>query len=266
MPIISHVKLMVVFPSEPVQRVIETWARSIKAEAPTVYEKIQSRIPTAEKFQERIAQPSSLGFQPFVSEDFKSKSGLSAKRIRTGQVSNLKLPGAYEKYSKRITKAFETVEGEEAKRFREMAEQMKTVYASGVAYRTLPFTGSKIEGKGPGPLAASWLVKEMKVVEQLRAGDQVLQGGPFRICRIEDVPLFKAGLVGRLTQAGAEIVKSNFAEDIIKEENDRTNGDVQRLIDPALGLKPFATGTESHLDYVLDETQQLWLDVQVATV
>ncbi len=78
----------------------------------------------------------------------------------------------------------------------------------------------------------------------------------------DQVPSFKAALIGRLTQAGAAIVKSSYNPTVMAAQNGRINHLVQSLVDPALGLMPFATGALSHVDYIRDHGQ-LYLEIQV---
>jgi hypothetical protein len=60
-------------------------------------------------------------------------------------------------------------------------------------------------------------------------------------------------------------MKSNFSAAVITEENDQTNHLVQSMVDPSLGLMPFATGAETRLDFIT-ENSQLFLEVQVTQV
>lgn len=264
MPILSHVRLLVAFPAEAVQRVIDTWVRSLKDEAPTIYQKMLSQIPDMVEFQKRIAGPATTGFTPFVNPDFVNRSGEDAGSIKISQAANL--ARSYEKYAKKLAHIFETVDGVEAKRFKEMVDVMKSAYASGIASRLIPFTGTKIEGRGPAPLASLWLVKDITVLEQLRASDEVLEGGPFRICKPDQVAGFKAALNQRLIQAGAVIVKANHAAGVITAQNNRINSLITGFIAPELGLEPFSTGGSSHVDYIKDETERLWLEIQVTAI
>jgi hypothetical protein len=157
---------------------------------------------------------------------------------------------------------FATMDGIPAKRFKDMVDQMKGVYGLGAIARTLPFTGTKIEGRGCVPLAGMWLVNDLTVLDQLRSADKVLEGGPYLVTFPNEVPSFKVALNQRLIQAGASIVKRNFDAAAFAEHNTRTNHLVQSLINPGLGLTPFATGGLSHVDYIL-EHDQLFLDIQV---
>jgi hypothetical protein len=158
--------------------------------------------------------------------------------------------------------AFETVEGVAAKRFKDLVDMMKPMFARGISERTLPFTGTKLEGRGCVPIAAHWLVKDKRVLDWLRAGDNVLEGGPYLVTFPNQVPEFKAALTGRLIQAGAAIVKSNYDPIVMAAQNTRINHLVQSFVNPALGLMPFATGAMSHVDYIRD-SDQLFLEIQV---
>jgi hypothetical protein len=232
----------------------------MKDEAPDMYAKMLSRIPDMKRFVERLGQPSHDGYAPSLNPAFVNKSGQGHDDIQASQASNIKL--SYEKYRAKLEFMFGTVDGIPAKRFKEMVEQMKGVYGLGAIARTLPFTGTKIEGRGPAPLASMWLVNDLTVLDQIRAADKVLEGGPTRVCSAETVPDFRVMLNQRLIQAGASIVKRNFDAAAFAAQNARINHMVQSLVDPGLGLTPFATGGLSHVDYIM-EHDQLFLDIQV---
>jgi len=261
--IVSHVKLIATIPIDVAQRVIESWARNMKDEAPDMYAKMLSRIPDMKRFVERLGQPSHDGYAPFVNPTFVSKGGQGYDDIEAGQASNIKR--SYDKYRAKLDYMFATVDGIPAKRFKDMVEQMKGVYGLGAIARTLPFTGTKIEGRSCAPLAAMWLVNDLTVLDQLRSADKVLEGGPILVTAPNEVPSFKVALNQRLIQAGASIVKRNFDAAAFAEHNDRTNNLVQHFLNPGLGLNPFATGGPSHVDYIL-EHDQLFLDIQVDRV
>jgi hypothetical protein len=69
----------------------------------------------------------------------------------------------------------------------------------------------------------------------------------------------------RLVQAGVQIVKANYSAATMTTFNDLINHDVQSFVDPALGIVPFATGAESHVDYTR-KGEELWLDLKVSRV
>jgi hypothetical protein len=232
----------------------------MKDESPDMYAKMLSRIPDMKRFVERMGQPSHDGFAPFVNPDFVNKGGQGYDDIEASQASNIKR--SYDKYRAKLDYMFATVDGVPAKRFKDMVDQMKDVYGLGAIARTLPFTGTKIEGRSCAPLAGLWLVNDLTVLDQLRSADKVIEGGPFLVTLLNEVPSFKVMLNQRLIQAGASIVKRNFDAAALTEQNDRTNQLVQSLVDPGLGMTPFATGGKSHVDYIMED-DQLFLDIQV---
>jgi len=248
---------------DAVNRVIEAWARTLKEEAPDMYAKMLARIPDKQRFVERLAQPSHDGFAPFVNPSFVSKGGQPGQAIQNSQASNLKR--SYEKYATKLAYWFGTVEGVVAKRFKELVDMLKDGFGKGIAERTLPFTGSRIEGRGLAPIASLWLVDDVRVLDYLRAGDKVIEGGPYQICRSQDIPALKTALNQRLIQAGASIVKADYDAAAISANNDRTNRIAQGFVDPALGINPFTTGGLSHVDFIIEDGQ-LFLEVQVSRV
>jgi len=261
--IVSHGTFLATIPIETVARVINTWRRTLQNEAEDIYAKILARIPDVKRFVERLATTSHEAYRSFVNPDFKSKSGLGADRILASHAANISR--SYGKYAKKLSFLFETVDGVPAKRFKDLVEAMKDEFGTGIAERTLPFTGTRIEGYSCATIATYWLVGDKKILGMLRPADKVPVGGPFLITTWEKVPTLKSALMHRLVQAGANILKSNYDPATITEENTRINEIVQGMVDPALGLKPFAPGGESHVDYILDGEKRLWLDVQVST-
>lgn len=259
--LVSKARFVVPIPNPPVQRIITKWVDKLKAEAPVIFEKIFSRLPDEGTFQTLLAEVSSKGYQPVLDEDFVSRAGLTRDRIVANQLSNLKR--SWNKFRKKLEHVFETVDTVEAKRFKDLIDLMQDDFAAGVANRTLPFTGTRIEGRGCAPLGTLWLVNDPTVPGLLRGGDEVLFGSPFRVPRFTALATFKAALQGRLVQAGATIIKANLLEDAITEQNDITNAMVNGFRDPLQNIVSFTTGGDSHVDYITGGGDQLLLEVQV---
>jgi len=257
---VSHVILMVGWPLETPGRVGEKWVENLKGNALRLYQNLLARIPNSQEFQNRIVGPGSQGFADFVNPAFISRRGDTKSNVVDSQGTNLR--EAYQKFVRNLAHAFETVDGIEAKRFKEKVEKAKENFLEGLARRTLLFGGIKVEGRGPAVIAPHWLVKERRVMGWLREGDRVVEGGPYQVCATRDRSAFKAALTERLIQAGIRIIKSNFSPTVIAEENDQDNHLVQSMIDPGLGLTPFATGGESRIDFIT-ENDQLFLEIQV---
>jgi len=263
MAVVSHVILAVGWPLESPDRIGEKWVESLKGNAIRLYKNLIARIPDSIKFQDRIAGPASQGFADFVNPAFISRKGDKKSNIVDSQGTNLR--EAYQKFVQGLNYAFETVDGVDAKRFKEKVEKAQAKYLAGYARRMLLMGGTKREGRGPAVLAGFWLVSDRRVVGMLREADRVLQGGPYQVCLTENRSAFKAALIERLIQAGIRIIKSNFSATVLSEENTQNNQLVQSLINPGLGLVPFAPGGESRIDFVT-EHDQLFLEVQVSQI
>ncbi len=263
MPLVkSHVQLSVDVTSETVERVVGKWAERLKASAQTIDEHRRSKIPDETRFLNRMADPASIGFQPFVASDFVSRSGLTQQNITAKQAANIKR--AYKKYVRGWDFVFAEVDGIPAKRFKDRVESAREDFSEGLAARTLGFTGTRFEAYGVGPLAAMWFTNDITVLDHLRSGDQIVEGGPYLICLATKKPGLKSMLNQRLIQAGATIVRANYNPTVIAVQNQLTAEQVQGFTDPALDLIPFVAGGDSHVDYILGQQDQLILEIKVS--
>jgi hypothetical protein len=261
--IVSHVILAVDFRAEAPERVVTQWAESLKLNAERTKAKLLAAIPNEERYQSRLAKPATQKFAPFVNPAFKSESGRNANQIIDSHMKNIQ--DSYRDYRESLDFIFATVDGEAAKRYKEMIDASRQAFSRGIAQRLLPLTGVKAEEMGPVPIATRWLAGDSMVVERLRAADRVQEGGPYLVTVWESRSAFKAALVGRLVQAGSAIIKANLSPTEIATQNNLVNHLVQSNVDPALGLVPFATGADSHVDYIL-EHNDLWLEVKVSQI
>jgi hypothetical protein len=252
--------LAIGWPLETPVRIGEKWVEGLKGNALRLYQNLLASIPDSIKFQDKIAGPASQSFANFVNPAFVSRTGDKKSNIVDSQGTNLR--EAYQKFVSGLAHAFETVDGVEAKRFKERVERARDKFLEGFARRVLLMGGTKREGRGPAVIASYWLVNDRRTTDMLREADRVLEGGPYQVCQTENRSAFKAMMTERLIQAGIRIIKSNFSAAVMTEENNQNNHLVQSLIDPSLGLTPFATGGLSRLDFVT-ENDQLFLEIQV---
>jgi len=238
----------------------ELWGKSMSEKAELINQRRLTRIPDEETFLNRMADSAEEGYRSYPNPAFLSRQGLIASDIITNHASNVKQ--SFEKYNDAWQYMFETVDGVPAKRFKDKVARSKSAFGKGVAARTLPLTGFKDEGRGPVAIAGLWLTGDHKVLRDLRSGDRVEEGGPIRICLPDNCSGFRAALTQRLIQAGATILKAHLTDSVISAHNDRTNRLVQSMIDPGLGLTPFATVGLSHVNFT-KENSQLFLEIQV---
>ena len=263
MPILSHVQLVVLRPLVAPQRMVDQWADGLKTNAERVNQKRKAVIGNDTNFQSKLASPSNQEFAPFVNPGFVSRAGLSNSEIIDKHKDNLKQ--AFDKYNDKLDFVFETVEGVFAKRYKDRVDLTTGSFSKGVAKRTLPFTGIKVEGRGPAAIAGLWLVDDPMAERLIRGGDNVLEGGPFLITYDDTKAALKAALTQRITQAGNAIIRSDYAAPVFTAQNDLTNKVVQGLVDPALGIEAFATGGASRVDFIRINND-LFLEIQVSVV
>jgi hypothetical protein len=261
MKIVSHAVLMVAKLKEMPKRIADLWDNHLEDSATRIKEGLDKIIPDSERYGSRIAESSHQGYKAYVSKDFKSRSGLSHDEIMARHLDRSK--AAYEKYKDGINHVYESVDGEAGKRFKEKVAKSKKHYAKGAGKIVLAFTGTRLEGKGPAPKAASWLSGDMKIVGDMTGGDEILEGGPFLVTTSEKASGLRSSINQRLIQAGVIITDCAFDETIMKLQNDLTNDTIQGFVDKKLKLEEFTTGGASHADYFVRDGL-LFLDVQVS--
>ncbi len=261
MGIISHVILMIARPEEMPPRVVARWKKHLKASATDIKAGIDKSMPDSDRYSSRIAEPSHRGYQAYVNKDFKSRSGLSRDEIMARHLDRSK--ASYKKYQDGINHIYEAVEGEPGKRFKEHVERAQGHYAEGAALIALALSGTKRDGLGPAPKAASWLTGDMKIVGAMAGGDEILEGGPFLVTTAEKAPGLRSVINQRLIQAG--VIITDCANDLVimKQQNDTTNETIQGFVDKKLKLEEFVTGGSSHVDYFIKDGL-LFLDIQVS--
>lgn len=263
MPILSHVQLVVLRPLVSPQRMIDQWANGLKDNAERVNQKRKAVIGNELDFQSKLASPATQEFAPMIDSDFVSRSGLSDSEIVDAHKANLK--EAFDKYNDKLDFVFETVEGVFAKRYKEKVDLTTGKFSTGAAKRTLPFTGIKVEGRGPAAIASMWLTDDPMTERLIRGGDNVLEGGPIRISAKNVKAALKAALTQRIIQAGNAIIRSDYAASVFTDQNDLINKVVLGFVAPELGLEPFSTGGSSHVDFIRINND-LFLEIQVTAI
>ena len=239
---------------------VDKWAEGFKNRAKFINEHRKARIPDGERFGARLAGVSSKAYRQVINPAFVSRAGASAQDIINRQAANL--DQSFKKYDEGLDFVYQTVDGVEAKRFKEKVDAGREHYAEGMARKTTPFTG--IPGsRGPVVLAGLWLTADPITEGEIRGNDQILEGNPILITKPESRAAFKGALIPRLQQAGAAILDGGFGQAIMQAHNDITNEIVQGFVNKALQLVPFSTGGESHVDYLV-ETGVFYIDIQVA--
>jgi len=242
-------------------RMVDQWVEGFQTNAGRIDEKWQKKVGNEGHYQTRMVGAILKQYPKFVNPEFVSRSGLNAQAILLKHAEHLQ--HSFEKYKANLTRAYETVDGVKAKRFKEAVEANRAHYAEKMAKTTLPFTGTRAEGLGVAPVVAYWLTDDTIAPGILTPAYELIAGGPLLITKESRRGSFKSAINQRLIQAGAQIVKSLYKAIRIKEENDETNEVVQGFVDPALNLFPFETGGKSHIDYIYHDEKGFSLEVKV---
>jgi hypothetical protein len=241
----------------------QKWADVLTTLAPLINQRRKSKIPNEAAFQSKLAQLAVQSWGKFISAlspTFRSKSGKLTSDIKNTHDKNIQ--GAFNHWSGKLDQMFATVDGIEAKRFKDQVAAAKQYWEQIVSTKMLRLTGDKIRGEGAGTIATFWLTGEDSAAGKLRLQDTHVVGGPFQVCADDMIQSLRAALMQRLVQAGVLIFSSNYDAAVIAVQNDTINNLVQHFLDPGLGLNPFASGGPSHLDFV-KEGELLKLSIQV---
>jgi len=241
----------------------DKWEEVLKALAPLINQRRQAKIPDEAAYQSNLAEPAIQAWNGFVNPGFRSKHGRTQQEILNAHDSNIQ--DSFEDWKTKLDQMFATVDGVVAKRFKDQVSATKGLWSRMTGKKTLRITGDGIRGLGAGAIAGYWLIGEQRAASMLRPQDNGLVGGPFRICQIEMVQFMQPALTQGLIRGAMAILDSKFDSAEIAAVNATINHFVQSLVDPALGMIPFATGADSHLDFV-KVGANLKLSIQVSQI
>jgi len=250
MPIVSEVKLIIPVFATP-GRLKEQWAEVLGVDAVRINEKAQAVIDGEGSFSSKLAGPSSQAYNPMIKSTFRSRAGKTAAMIKNDQRVNLER--SYDKWSGKMDYQYETVDGVPCKRFKDVVNAAADSLGAGLADRTLPLTGTKIEGRGVVAIAVAWLTGDARADGWIRDGDEVVLGGPYRVSYLKKRFQLRAMLASQLIYVGAELIKADFSVTLSNTLNTLTAELVQGFTDPGLDLIPFTLSeANSFINYKVD--------------
>ncbi|MBI4835132.1 MAG: hypothetical protein HY811_09990 [Planctomycetes bacterium] len=258
----TKVRLVVPEEAEAALDMSEKWADVLMVNALRIKARLDGKIRNRHDYEQEIAMPSTERMAEFINPSFVSDSDRSAADILNAHEMNT--AEGYKKWQKALDYIFATVNGEDAKRFRDAVSQKKANIAEELGRRALRFTGDRARKIGLAPISAYWLVGYKRAAGMLRAGDEA-EGGPFNIVRAGQRTAFKAALQQMVIQAGLLIYLGKYSSSVFSTQNDRLNMLAQSFIDPSLGISSFTTGGLSHIDFRLIN-ERLTLEIQVDQV
>jgi hypothetical protein len=246
-------------------RSMEQWSEVMALNAPRIDAKRKLAVPTEQSFADKIADPGSVGYQEIITGIATTRKGKTQQMIYNAHRS--KLRNAFKHWSQKLDYMFATVDDVVAKRFKEAVAAAQNLWGAGAEAGPLRATGTKLEGVGASVIAAYWLTAHKKAVGSIRAGtDQVVSGSPLSTCQPDLRNTFVSALTQNLTFALIVAQQSALDPAILAVLNARLNHIVQMFIDPSLGLVPFATGGDSHLDIINDPVLGEMVSIKVTQI
>ena len=255
--VISQIQISVIIPEEPPLDYLADWVASMKKAAPKIKKGLRKTIANFKAYAKKMSRPSRKTLQEWLNPNYRTKRGLSYKQViimakaheRTG----------YNKFKKKIERAFKKMWGKETKYFLEAIDYRAYRACLRMSRLNLPFTGYGDQIRGVGPFAARWLSGDETVKYLIIDQDNLISGNPVMITRPNRAARFRNKFISRMRQAGSRIIKSGYRA--IRTENNLTNKLVNKFIRP--DIVPFITGGNSHIDFALIGNQ-LYLEIQVA--
>jgi len=237
---------------------VDQWADGLKTNATRINQKRELAVPDEGTFQSKLAERSGRAYQPLVDSGFLSRSGANAATIAKRQLEKIK--GTFERWQAKLAKAFATIDGIEAKNFKEQVDESKDHWADKTGKTTLRFTGD-VRGPGAVALAVFWITGDNKAT--VREGDVIIKGSPINVVRPPLQKNLRAGLTQQLTQSGVYIVQTNFDPAVIDEQNEVINDFIKGLQQATyVDFQKEAVSDKSYCIY-RQLNGQLYLEIQV---
>lgn len=231
MPFVKKFEIKLYVPEhvEVAADMVQRWSGNLQNAAEIINDRREAKIPDDATFIKVIAQRSGLNYRPMIDAAFRSKSDRSASSIANHQATNLQT--AFNRWNDKLKRAFATVDGVVAKKFKEEVEASKDRWALRVGEKTLRLTGDKIRGRSVAPIGAFYLVGDERAKAWLREGDEGA-GTPYNITRDGERVALKAAVQQRFIQGGLAIITGNYNPDIIDEENTINTALLNGFADP----------------------------------
>ncbi|HLD36586.1 MAG TPA: hypothetical protein VJC37_07670 [Planctomycetota bacterium] len=231
---------------EPAGDMPDKWAEGLTSNAMRVHDRMLESLPFDGEYQSKLAQPANQKWNPMIAPGFVSEAGKTQANIQRAHYKGL--AGGYNKFVENYEAAFATVDGVEAKRFKERVNNAKNRWAEKVSQGILRITGDKIRGRVV-PQVLYWMTGD-KRASKMTKHMEVLAGLPYDFTASGLRQQFRSALSSLLVTAGITILKADMDATEISDQNGRLVDLANRF--SATGVKPFVVGggaTDSLLEY-----------------
>ncbi|MFH1228366.1 MAG: hypothetical protein V1701_10765 [Planctomycetota bacterium] len=240
------IKITVPVSLEPSGDMPDRWAESLTANAQRMYDRLLEVLPDEGTFQSRVAEVSSQKWKGMIDPGFVSRAGHTQKNIQRAHYKGL--ANAYNKFTEKLTKAFETVDGIFAKGFKTQVTNAKDRWANAVANGILRLTGDRVRGMVL-PQAAYWMSGD-PIANRFTEHVEVIGGGPYDFTKAGLRQQFRSAVTSLLIATGMNILKADMEAAELALQNARLVDLANAFADAT--VKPFVVGggaTDSLLEY-----------------
>jgi len=257
-------KFLVPVSVEPSADMPTKWAAGLTNNATRINDRRIAKIGDEGTFQTKVADPSSAKFAPMIDAGFVSQSGRNQGNINRLQYKNL--ADSYNHWNDKLNLMFATVDGVEAKRFKDQVDNSKDNWAVAMGQKTLRLTGDKIRGMLASQ-AVYWATGDYKA-NQMTNGHELLAGAPYDLTQGALRQQFRSAMMNLIVQAGILILASDFLAAEITAQNTRLCALATMFNDAA--LDPYAEPDAAPTGYFgfvfTDPELKLHVRIQETTV
>jgi hypothetical protein len=238
------------------------WRDSLINKATLANQRRKEKIPDAGVFNTKLAGPATEAYSFYVPAGYIGKSGRTQIDIQFAHRKNITT--GFDRWNDKLELSFETVDGVEAKRFKDQVSNSVDAWTERVGAKTLRMVGDKIRGQGLSVIVPMWLTADKKVPELLRAIDAA-DGAPYDISYDTQIPAFRAALTQLLTQSGILIINSDLNAAVVTAQNNRLTKMLTGLSDRTKANE-FAYPSDpvkSYCAYAITPERGLYLEVRI---
>ncbi len=211
-----ELKLFVPATWEPAADMPVRWRDHLKDSAMQLFERLTAKITDDGTYINELATPASKAYRSLIDPAFVSKGGRTAGNIKDAHAKNI--GRKFSQWLANLTKSFATVDGVEAKSFKEKVDAAIDRWAIAVSDKSIRLTGDKIRGRSVAPIASFFLVGDERATSWTKAGDMV-DGTPYNITTDLERNAVKAAIQQKLVQGGMMVINSEYQPDVIDEQN-----------------------------------------------
>lgn len=263
-------KAWFIIPEEnrPTDETVADWRDTTKNKAGKADSHRKQKIPDAVAFQGKLAQASIPKYRKMAAAlnagGYVSEHGRSGREIGIMQDANLATSDAFDKYQAGWDAQFQTVDGEDAKLYKQAVDRGTDAWSNKVSKSTLRLTGDRIRAIGAAVLGVLFLTGDEQTAGLMQDG-QIVEGGPVDVTRPGLKQAFRSGLVNKLVQAGVIIAKSKFDTAVMLAANTVINDFVKGLQSAAfVNFQPTIAPANSYCMFIRDGAE-FRLEIQVVT-